>query len=283
MNKFYSLLVLSLIVTISIIGCSKEKDSIPVAPESGIHPTGYSNPLSSNFHGIGIASHNWSMNFCKQCHGADYKGGNGATSCFKCHPSGPQDCRLCHGNGVNTIFPPKALNGSTDPGYIGVGGHNVHLSKDSTIRNSAGLRCVDCHWKFSSFDDTMHISPTRNGLAIVVFDSLAITARDGITPHPVWNRNAATCSGTYCHGNFKNGNYQLNIGTDPVWTDPSSVNCGTCHGNPQTGEPNPGGTHYQGFTIKQCYYCHSNVIDTNGTIINKSLHVNGVVDRFQKK
>ena len=283
MNKFYSLLIISLIASLSIIGCSKDKDDIPIAPDFGIHPTGYANPSSPNFHGKAIASYNWSMNYCKQCHGNDFRGGSGASSCYDCHPSGPTDCKLCHGNNLNTIYPPKALNGSTDPTYIGVGAHNIHLSSDSTIRNSARMRCVDCHWKFASFDDTMHISPTRNGLAIIVFDSLAITARDGVTPQPVWNRSTATCAGTYCHGNFRNGNYVLQVGTDPSWTSNTPMNCGSCHGNPVTGNPNPGGTHYQGFTQNQCYYCHGNVMDSSGTIINKSLHVNGVVDRLLKK
>jgi predicted CxxxxCH...CXXCH cytochrome family protein len=283
MNKFYSLLIISLIAAVSIVGCSKEKNNLVVAPEGGIHAAGYADPSSPDFHGKGIAAHNWSMDYCKQCHGNDFKGGNGAKSCYDCHPSGPTSCTLCHGNGKNTIYPPKALNGSTDPTYLGVGAHDVHLSKDTTLRNSAGVRCVACHWKIPSFTDTMHISPTRNGVAIIVFDSLAILSRNGVTPHPVWDRATATCSGTYCHGNFRNGNYVLHVGSDPSWTSNTPMNCGSCHGNPETGDPLPGGTHFTGFTQDQCYYCHGNVMDASGQIINKSLHINGVIDRLQKK
>gem|GEM_PF-4029194 len=78
MNKFYSLLIISLIAAVSIVGCSKEKNNLVVAPEGGIHAAGYADPSSPDFHGKGIAAHNWSMDYCKQCHGNDFKGGNGA-------------------------------------------------------------------------------------------------------------------------------------------------------------------------------------------------------------
>ncbi len=85
--------------------------------------------------------------------------------------------------------------------------------------------------------------------------TLSKTPSDGITPNPVWNRTTATCSGVYCHGDFKNGNYRLlNPPPVPVWTNPSSVHCGTCHGDPATGDPIPGGSHFQGFTIHECWF-----------------------------
>lgn len=256
-------------------GCSELKDDLVMSPALGIHPAGWLNPSTADFHGKYIADSNWSFNQCITCHGSNYRGGNSGASCFKCHTSGPEDCNgVCHG-GTNVPYPPKALNGDTAISYLGVGVHNMHLTMDSTIRYAARVECNECHIEVTSFSDSNHIINNPDGIAEVVFGTLAKT-QIGTIPNPIWSRNTETCSGVYCHGDFRNGN----INAAPIWTSPNSVVCGSCHGNPNTGNPRPSGNTHAGFNINQCYWCHPSVINQNGQIINKALHVNGVINRF---
>jgi predicted CxxxxCH...CXXCH cytochrome family protein len=263
---------------IFIQSCSQVEDNLVTSPSIGIHPAGWLTKSSPNFHGLAISSNKWDFSPCKTCHAPDFRGGSSGASCFKCHPDGPQACNVCHGNPDHS-YPPAALNGQTLESYIGVGVHEAHLG-DSTNRFSRGLKCFECHRAFTDFNDTVHINPLNiDNRAEVVFDTLAKTPTGGITPNPVWDRTTATCSGVYCHGNFTNGNYRLlNPPPVPVWTNPESVFCGFCHGNIVTGDPLPGGTHFQNFTINECWYCHERVIDSTGNIFNKSLHVDGIIE-----
>jgi len=262
-----------LLFTFCFLGCSKLKDNIPLAPVIGTHPEGWIDVNSEQFHGRHIAYYKWNMSVCKQCHGRDYRGGTSGSSCYTCHLTGPESCNLCHGSSQE-IYPPKALNGSLSKSYIGVGAHNIHLSRDSSLRFTRQVRCVSCHIKVNRFDDPGHIGEDPDDIAEVVFDSLSITQTQNTIPNPVWNRISRTCSGTYCHGYFYNGNFELYLQN---WTDSSGVTCGNCHGNPQ-GSPCPSGTHPQGFSRNQCYFCHSSTIDVNGQIINKSNHINGIIN-----
>ena len=274
----YLFVFAALAVAVTFNGCSEVQDDLTTAPEIGTHPDGWVNDQSANFHGKYLFTYKqYNLVVCRQCHGSNYAGGVSGVSCLNCHPSSPEDCRLCHGNGSSTIYPPKALNGETSGSYIGVGTHPSHMTSDTNQRISLRVRCVACHVKLTSFDDGWHIGATSDNIAEVVFDSLSITTTDGITPNPVWNRNTGSCSGTYCHGDFKNGNFRLQTAgyQDPNWTNSASSACGTCHGNPSTGSPLPGGTHPQSFST--CI-CHGSVINTQFQFINRAKHINGVVD-----
>ena len=286
MNKLkylYLLTIPLLFIIISINGCSKLEDNITTAPTFGTHPTGWINPSNANFHGKYIASNNYDLKSCTKCHGGDYAGGNTGQSCLTCHQNTPEQCSLCHGDGDN-MYPPKALNGSVSTGYLGVGSHVRHLTSDSTQRYAAQVNCDNCHKMPAGFSDTAHINPNRViGIAQITFDDLAIhSSGDPIVP--VWNRTSATCSNTYCHGNFVGGNHNDHL---PVWTNPGSIVCGSCHGDPVSGNPQPLHTsdpaHPNGMTINDCYGCHGSVIDANGNIIDKTKHVNGEVNVFEKK
>jgi predicted CxxxxCH...CXXCH cytochrome family protein len=157
----------------------------------------------------------------------------------------------------------------------GVGAHEKHLTSDSTQRNSAAVECVECHTLVMSFADSNHISKDNQTFAKIVFGNLSKTVTDGVTPNPQWNRTTQSCSDVYCHGSFKNGN----LNAAPVFNNPGSVYCGTCHGEPSTGNPLPGGTHPTFYpNLNQCYLCHGGVINQNGTFKDKTRHINGIVD-----
>ncbi len=270
----YILLIFGILIFLN--NCSKIYDDLPIAPKDGQHPSGWTIKASGNFHGSYIYEKKlWNLSICISCHGANYLGGTSGSSCYDCHKASPEDCRLCHGNGINTIYPPKALNGDTSIQSIGVGTHNSHIKP----KYSFSTGCITCHKNLNSFQDSNHIGVNPDGIAEVIFDSTSIITTGGIRPVPIWDRNTGICDGTYCHGNFVNGNYRLySPPVNPFWTSPSSVKCGSCHGNPENSNPLPGGSHIQGFTLYECFQCHGLVINSEGKIINKNLHINGVIN-----
>jgi predicted CxxxxCH...CXXCH cytochrome family protein len=150
-------------------------------------------------------------------------------------------------------------------------------------RWSAQLECEECH-VFNGFDDPAHIGANPDGVAEITFGPLANNILQGDTtsvPNPAWNRITASCSNVYCHGTFRMGN-KTAAGN---WIYPPSVVCGSCHGNPLTGNPTPRDSngvfhdpHPIELQVTSCYICHGSVINGSGTIFNKDLHVNGAVN-----
>ena len=275
----YSIVLFGFMVI--VYGCIEVKKDLAVSPEPQVHPAGWVDPASADFHGNWFAANNWKLNSCKSCHGSDYSGGTSGVSCNTCHANGPETCNTCHGNSSHA-YPPESLSGGTQPTDRGVGAHVSHLTTDTTVRYSAIVACNECHLPVSSFEDPNHISPDGQSAAGIVFGTLAkkqtVSLSDPsitYTPNPVWDRNAQTCANTYCHGGFVNGNN----GAVAVFNDPNSVNCGSCHGNSATGNPLPGGNHPQTYpNVTQCYLCHGGVINMNGTFKDRSRHVNGIID-----
>ena len=273
----YILFIASLAMMLVYHGCSEIENDL-VAPENpGVHGAGWLSRSSANFHGTYIANHKWDLSSCKTCHANDYTGGATGVSCYKCHHQGPEACNVCHGSDGHAN-PPKALNGDTAISSLGVGVHVAHL--DSTIsRYGATVSCTNgCHTPVSAFSDSSHIGPNPDGIADINFGALARTQLHIHVPNPQWNRNTRTCSDVYCHGAFDGGN----INFTPTWTDPGSVVCGSCHGDPQTGNPTPkpwsGNMHNPNYTIHDCVMCHFAVVDSSGNIIDPSKHINGTIN-----
>ncbi len=286
---FYIAFFIFIVSLLAYQGCA-ELDKSLVAPQSapGVHPAGWADSTNVNFHGAYIAKTNWNLKTCKTCHGGDFKGGTAGVSCFTCHTgsNGPESCNTCHGSrdpSYTHSWPPQSLSHLWDETDRGVGAHNHHLSPDSTERYSARVACSECHLHLASFDDPNHIDSTRHGAALITFGVLAHNSiGGGVTPNPTYDPVTNSCSQVYCHGYFKNGN--LNF--QPTFNNPESVTCGSCHGDPISGNPTPGAPnnfqppHYSFFTINTCWQCHSSVIDSSGTIIAPSLHINGQINVF---
>ncbi len=281
-KKLYFLPIIALILYMSfsvfISGCTKQADNLVTAPVLSFHGAGWTTPTDANFHGNYIATNkDWAFKGCKSCHGNDLKGANTKQSCFECHTQGFEVCNMCHGNSEH-IYPPKSLLGKLNETDIGVGTHEGMLTTDTTQRISRPVVCTECHLPVSSFSDTNHIDTTHLGYASIVFGTLAktITGGGSVVPNPSFDRGTQICSNVYCHGYMKNGN----LNNQPVFNNPESVYCGTCHGNPVTGDPRPGGTHPS--VVLPCWYCHGIVIDSNNVIINQTKHINGVIDFNEK-
>ena len=49
------------------------------------HPDEWNYITNSKFHGAYITANNSNTDYCKGCHGADYKGGKSGISCYACH------------------------------------------------------------------------------------------------------------------------------------------------------------------------------------------------------
>ncbi len=247
------------------------------------HPAGFITPTSPEFHGMFIkGQQGWRLEPCQTCHGNDYAGGISEVSCRTCHTSiaGPEACNTCHGSEVN-YAPPKDLEGDTTTAALGVGAHQIHVAE--TDKTNPYADCSACHIPVRSYADPHHIDDTP--FAEVVFDTLA-TGHG--TLNPIWDRNTATCTSVYCHGNFEfkkseSANSWAYVDSVivgkreiPVWNviEEEGEECEMCHGLPPTGHLNAN------YDKTSCTTCHGRVVDGTGTIIDKSLHINGKADVF---
>lgn len=247
-----------------------------------VHKEGINNPSSANFHGKYISSQlGWDMRTCGSCHNSDYSGGLVSSSCLTCHTqtNGPEACNTCHGdfNDPSKIAPPRALNGSIQTTYAGVGAHTLHLYENDLGND---VRCSTCHKFPTSMYADGHLG--SDGKAEILFGRLAVQGG----ANPQYNFTNNTCSDTYCHGNFafsKSGSgYGFAYTADQMvgnnatvkWNqvDGSQAQCGSCHGLPPTG--------HIAATLNTCVNCHQGVVDANGNIIDKTKHINGVANVF---
>jgi predicted CxxxxCH...CXXCH cytochrome family protein len=257
-------------------------------PTINVHVDGVTDPSSENFHGKYIRNDQWDMRPCKSCHGENYGGGLVSPSCKDCHTlrNGPENCSTCHGSQGNNA-PPQDLEGNTSINERGVGAHQVHYKGNSEGRT---LQCIECHLLPGAVYVPGHID-SELPAEVFMNDSRANTTTNDDSlqfifsidpnqpryiPNPVYNPTDLTCSNTYCHGYFKNGN----IDNKPVWTNPATSACGTCHGNGTSPLPkieSQGGSHPD---EDDCSDCHSGVVDENLNIINPSKHIDGLLNLF---
>lgn len=161
-------------------------------------------------------------------------------------------CTSCHGSGTSPA-PPLGTHGETSTADRAVGAHQSHVQAGPFAR---ALACGECH-----------VVPTSTGHADgtvrVTFGTLATAG--GATPQ--WN--GASCSATYCHGNFSGGVTR----NAPEWTkvDGTQAACGTCHAQ------QPGSGHHSTHRSEGigCGRCHTGY---SSTTVNAALHVNGSKD-----
>lgn len=257
-----------------------------------VHKTGIIDPNSSNFHGLFLKADSWNISKCSSCHGSNFAGGTQSPTCKTsgCHTSaqGPAACNTCHGdfNNPSQISPPKDLDGNTLTSFPGVGAHTKHLS---AFANGISLACSECHTVPVDVNTDGHLG--SDGKAEFSFG--AFTNKLGGTSYDFGTNK---CSNTYCHGNFEfkksdassvsQNQYTADkmVGNKraPKWNviDGSEVKCSSCHGKSDT-DPSPIG--HVSYTIDQCVWCHSTVVDASGTIIDKTKHINGKANVFGTK
>jgi hypothetical protein len=94
-------------VILLLIGCADERELPDAQPAHGVHPTGYVDETSENFHGKDIVRRDYDLKLCTKCHGDDYRGGGAGVSCMKCHTDGPTACYTCHSERPTTKSHPS--------------------------------------------------------------------------------------------------------------------------------------------------------------------------------
>lgn len=246
------------------------------------HAEDFTNPASDNFHGKYLAQNlQWDLTSCQSCHGTDYQGkGNEAKNCTLCHtqPEGPEACNTCHGSSTS-FAPPPDLNGNEETTFVTVGAHQHHL-QESELAATSEMSCSTCHITPQKYSDAGHVNDGSPN-AEVVFNAFA---SDSGRTSPHWDRDAATCNNVYCHGDFvfRKADSKNQFGyadsvivgnnREMTWNsvDTGQADCGTCHGLPPTGH----------LSTTACSACHGRVVDSDNNIIDKTLHINGLVEVF---
>lgn len=247
-----------------------------------IHKDGIVDLASSNFHGKFIASLNWDMTKCTECHGNNYAGGVVSPSCNTCHinPGGPEACNTCHGNFSNPslIAPPVDINRKTDPQLASVGAHSTHLLN---VKIGSLLKCSECHVVPTALNSPGHIDNTPKAEVIMTTKYSDFQIGNG-----AYDAGTNKCSNTYCHGNFSfpksTSEWSFAYTADkmegenfqPTWNkvDGTQAACGTCHGLPPRG--------HMDADLKGCATCHVGVVDKYGKIIDATKHMDGKINVF---
>ncbi len=213
----------------------------------------------------GVAPHGNPATPCATCHGAGYDA-TAKTVNKPTHINGVIDtptgngnltCTSCHGTATRVgvagadldvaASPPVSPAGSTLP----VGAHQAHVN---TGTFSTPIQCNECH--------VVPISTAHsNGKIDMLFGALAKTG--GVAPA----FNGTSCTASYCHGNFTGGN----TAAAPTWTGTGTVTCGSCHALPPAtpAHTNP---------ATPCASCHGAGYDATAKTVNKTTHINGVID-----
>jgi len=180
---------------------------------------------------------------CQVCHTAtSFNRNNGGAAhhngenCTTCHPhnggfsAGSTSCGNCHGDppvSYNTLVGRPANPGSTPTGAATAGTHAFHAMSTA---GGSGYACAVCH------NGGMRIGVLNNKVIDVKFSAFGVSTSgsfDGFAPISGYTFSAGNttggtlrCSNTYCHGNFAKGGIVTN---KPVWSDPATGACGTCH------------------------------------------------------
>jgi len=281
--------------------CSEDRDGT----EYITHPTGWTEPASEYFHGTPALERDGAG--CKECHGADFRGGTSGASCYDCHAYLHNDltgqnfvtahqqfvasttwnlsrCARCHGadfTGGATGFACTSCHdapaGPSDCRTC----HGMPPVDDATLLYGMPSGAAGAHAAHSRFLCTECHAPVTNpthidGLpAEVTFANAQVAGLHGYTPTAshIGNANSgnAGCNSVYCHSNGR-GDPPVAM---PQWV--GGLTCGGCHRMPP---PSP---HPQFAT---CHLCHTHVDPASDysnpadgiRFLDESLHVNGTVD-----
>ncbi|MBI3183954.1 MAG: CxxxxCH/CxxCH domain-containing protein [Myxococcales bacterium] len=223
-----------------------------------VHLNGWMSPPDpEEFHGRVLRRQGYALLGCRDCHGADLKGGQVHIGCDRCHPGGPLDCGVCHGDSTSAA-PPRDLSGARATTSIGVGAHRRHVTDGP---NHRAFDCTTCHEKPQAAEDEGHT--LRGGQVDPAPAEVKLQATAGAEAR--WDRASATCSGTYCHSPRPADGRATN--PSPRWTSvgEGQAACGACHGNPP-----------EGHTDAACERCHRRAFAAGRPILG--MHLNGTVE-----
>jgi predicted CxxxxCH...CXXCH cytochrome family protein len=194
---------------------------------------------------------------CEACHsitgyhrydtsGQTVFGHNNAVDCNNCHSHRTgfvgKGCDTCHGFPpvVDTAGGPQGIVNDPDWGITGsvtAGAHDRHV-------NGKGFSCGTCHnggmdsaTRPKDHSITIGFDLFSGAYTSGIYDGQTTltngyTYSSGSAGTTVTAGGALECSNIYCHGSTLDVNGDMDNGTDitPVWNDPTTGACGTCHG-----------------------------------------------------
>lgn len=208
-------------------------------------------------------------NTCLHCHG--YGTGTGTALRADKYNAAPG----WGGNGIST-------DGNTAVTDIRVGAHYAHLSSVYLKK----LKCNECHQvPVTPFEGT-HMATLRYNSQTLTFNQASTAVKNSTSTAFTAGTasTAATCTTTYCHGSKMPMGDTGGTNKSPLWTDnlttgtPGSTECARCHGNPPV-FGSSSSAHVGSAATISCNGCHKTVTDSTGKIINKNLHINGIIDK----
>ncbi|UCH82053.1 MAG: CxxxxCH/CxxCH domain-containing protein [Nitrospiraceae bacterium] len=218
---------------------------------------------------------------------------NAGLDCMTCHKHTlgfKTACDICHGNPPVVNTPTGGPDGlANDPGATGsltAGAHDVHV-------NTKSIGCTVCHYNSVGTGSTHN-----NGLAVTMgfylfsgakqggsYDGQSGVSYNATTTTPataVSSNNNKTCSNIYCHSTGQStvsGSDSTPTYASPIWDDPVSAVCGTCH-KVSEGTGLTSGSHeaHLGTTgVAGCAECHTGV-ENDASAYNSGNHVNASID-----
>ncbi|AJE02473.1 CxxxxCH/CxxCH domain-containing protein [Geobacter pickeringii] len=213
-----------------------------------------------------------------------------AADCNTCHVHSQgfsANCTLCHG------FPPQVRAGSGPSGYAidnsklynySTSGVFKYESLTPHISHAGGgsyysYSCNECH------QGNTHDSGNFQQVFKSPASPLAtIASLKGGTP-TYTTTGAGTCNNVYCHSNGAPTGGVIAWKSQPTWANGKGTfigavgECNKCHD--ATPATNAHTRHLSGGTTGKsyiCVNCHSATVNSTGTIISKTMHVNGNKD-----
>ncbi len=162
-------------------------------------------------------------------------------------------CNGCHG----------------DAETLATNAHAKHLLPQYRERGATSIGCYECHALTAADDANDTVAQRRNHVDRVKQVQIDETDLWGDPGHAVFDPQTLTCSGSRCHSDGAASRAFPSEPTyaTPVWTDPASGACGTCHG--VTKDTLTTGIHPKHLTFATCTTCHAPY---------GPAHVNGRVD-----
>jgi len=202
-------------------------------------------------------------------------GHNADTRCTQCHAHTRDSrdnafqaaCDACHGNppADNATLVGFVLPSST--GSVTAGAHAFHV-------NTRQIACDACHADSAGSGTTHNNGDLRVTLGFSLFSGAyrgggydgqtTVSYNVSTLSTMVTNSGTLSCSNIYCHG----ATLAPDGGTDitPVWNDPSTAACGSCHGATAAAAPTRG-AHYRHTAPYTdigheypCTWCHQDTV-----------------------
>ncbi len=257
MKRPFLFAVIALGLSLALFSCSELKKDLPtpVSGAAAVHPEGWNQESSSDFHGTYLKARNFDTKECQPCHGGPFTGGTSQTSCFRCHSLYPHsatwnqtaagdfhgrflkamsynatDCQTCHGtdyNGGTSQVACFSCHGTFPHGAVWNTGHGQYLK----TKNWTDTECQACH-------GTDYAGGTSSVACFSCHDPYPHSVRfpSGRHTNYLYPNGYPLAVCRTCHGSDYNGGntgvscMQPGCHVDQNGTQKSPEACNTCHG-----------------------------------------------------